>query len=645
MRRIGRLTVSLTILASAACGGPDRLTPNTYIRSVQTLTSAQRAAQAEREIAAVIPNPDQRYAFSNGVWSSMLGSSSPVFHGDQRSLDLRPVDSLRQGGTMNVTVQFNMRPGVPIYRVILDPLDFDPAAMDNWREYVVLDTGLNRDEGTDEQITAPLAGAERTPDGRLITQWVYCGSCLADGPPEGDDAQLLRLRRYAQQYGSYQASSSWPTAWGYRRLFFTTSAPADLVAGAQAVQTAQAIAQDGIEAAEMRTARAAQNEAYASFFRNVYNPLTFEAYAARSDCPQEYSGFYPMGNVAATHADDAREAERYARCHADLIETYDLEQYTRRYPELVAQEEALWAQTSGVERREILTPQAQIDLAMERIAVAYDNADRSWSRSDRIAANNAERQREVARNRQIYLQTQAQIESWQREVAGNTPIVSADGRITTANAERERAQTAARMAALRTRAERPGNDGPSSGSSSSASGSRETASLQLPSGGGTTTGAPTAEPELPPTLPGASYYAMMGLENFDEGHVWPICPWPMPGDRSRSECVVLHHTHIASIFAYCIPNRGTEAYTVGETITTVAIRGITTEQSEWFEQLASSKPYEAYGAMNWVDREIVSVLEADRNNQGRQVFFDSTLSLMEAHRDHCPEMEVFWDGQ
>ncbi|MGB0499451.1 MAG: hypothetical protein ACPGID_14015, partial [Rubricella sp.] len=236
MSRFARLSAGLAVFAIVACGGPDRITVSYHIDRTEGMSWPELGERAERELAEIIPDPDQSWAFSRGVWSANPASSSPMFHGDRSNADLRSIESLRRGGVMNVTVQFDMRPGVPVYRVILDPIDFSASLMDNWSGYVVLDTGLNRTEGSDEQIFAPLAGAERTSDGKLVTQWVYCGSCLADGPTEGDGAQLIRLRDYARSYGGQAASGMWPTAWSYRMLTFRSSPPADLVAGAQAIR-------------------------------------------------------------------------------------------------------------------------------------------------------------------------------------------------------------------------------------------------------------------------------------------------------------------------------------------------------------------------------------------------------------------------
>ena len=208
---ISRLATALLLAAMAACAGPSRTNIDGYVADTHRLDPEQRVAELERELAEVVPDPVRSWAFSGRLFSWSPASASPQFtHATTHWTDMREASSFRRGGVIEATVQFDMRPGVPVYRVILEPIDFPASAMDRWQGYLMLDTGLNRNEASDEQLFAPLNGATRTDDGQLVTLWVFCGHCVADGPPEGDAAQFIRLKDYARTYGARKASSGWP---------------------------------------------------------------------------------------------------------------------------------------------------------------------------------------------------------------------------------------------------------------------------------------------------------------------------------------------------------------------------------------------------------------------------------------------------
>jgi hypothetical protein len=651
LRRCGQLVLILSMLAAAvSCAGSKRYNIDGWVSKTERSGFEDRIATLKADLADAVPDANRSWAFSGRLFSWNPTSSTPQFsYGSRPWWEMNDASRLKRGGVIETTVQFDMRPGVPVYRVILEPIDFPASAMASWQGFLVLDTGLNRDDDSDEQLFAPLDAAERTADGRLVTQWVYCGHCVADGPIDGDGAQLIRLRQYAETYGARDPSPEWLEKWSYRMLAVRSSGPA-LLTGDAAFAAARQAARAADEALAARAAQAEQNAAYASFFRDEHDPLSFRTFSARSECPQQYRGFTPVGNDAETHADEAREAEAYALCQRSLLERYDFEGYVRRYPELVRREAALFAQTSGIERRTVLSPQDQLDLATDRIEAAFTSAERSWARADRIAANDAETRRQQAINLQVFMQTQAAIDAWQREVAGMTPVVRRDGTISTINAERERAAFAARAIALRDRTEGEDmeNDAPNPrparpGTPTSAAGA--------PGGSGdreASAHSALGETALPPLRAGTSYFATVGMSSLPAGQEMPGCTrFPLSGDASRSHCRVVRHVEVPMLQSYCLPNRGSEAFTAGEVITVISVDGVTEAQHRQLETIAANTKFglAAYNPSPSVHTAVLNALEARRWTIDRQRYFRTVGALELAHRAVCgPDVPLHWDG-
>ncbi|MEE4302028.1 MAG: hypothetical protein V2J24_21500 [Pseudomonadales bacterium] len=641
------VAIALMLAGITACGGSKRYNIDTWVSKTENSSFEQRIARLSADLAEAVPDADRSWAFSGRLFSWNPTSAAPRFtYGNRPWWEMNERSRLKRGGVIEATVQFDMRPGVPVYRVILEPIDFPASAMASWQGFLVLDTGLNTDDESDEQLFAPLDTAVRTDDGRLITDWVYCGHCVADGPVEGDGAQLIRLRQYASSYGTRDPSPQWLEDWSYRSLAVGSSGT-ELFTGDAAFAAARRAAQAADEALAAREAQAEQNAAYARFFREEHDPLSFETFSARSDCPQGYAGYTPIGNDAGTHADEAREAEAYARCQRSLLERYDFEGYVRRYPELAAREAELFARTSGIDRRDVLSPQDQLDLATGRIERAFASADKSWARADRIAANDAERRRQQAINRQVFMQTQAAIDAWQRDVAGMAPVVRADGTLTTVNAERQRAAFAARAAAFRAEAEDDRASGTASASRTSGASAGSGASAEAASARTATEERAAVEPSLPPLVGGTHYYATLGWDSLPAGQDIPRCTrFGLPGDTSRARCRVLQHIEVPMLQSYCLPNRGSEAYTAGAIITVVSVDGVTESQSRKIAADAANTQFgfAAYNPSTNVHSAVLDALEARRWTIDRQRYFRSVGALERAHVAVCgPDVPLHWD--
>jgi hypothetical protein len=354
-----------------------------------------------------------------------------------------------------------------------------------------------------------------------------------------------------------------------------------------------------------------ENSACTAFFRTRHDPMSFEAFARKSDCPQSDEAFYPFGDVARTHADEARSARSYGQCQRRLMQSYDLGGYVAAYPDLVAQEQALWAKNVGLDRRRALTPQQQLDVARGRIDAAFDNAAKSSARAGRIRDSAANAARERAATQQMFLRNRAMIADMQRQVQGMTPVVRADGTVSSVGREQERAAAAAAAQGTRKAPKVEASKAAAPATRTAAPGGAR-ASGAIPQAAPAAPTAP-ATPELPPLLPRTYYFADTAFDR-PEGAMSERSAWfQLPGDTSRASCKLIHKIDVPRIQSYCKLG-GSEGYKAGQTVTVIAASDITHARQDWIARgaAANSLGFQAFGASGDIAEKVIAVHIARR---------------------------------
>lgn len=451
-----------------------------------------------------------------------------MFEGRDDPDFFKTVDWWRTGGLLDVTVQMHLCAGLRVYRFVLEPVDFAARSIARWSSHGELLLRGGPALGPPLlRLFVKLPSDRRLADGKLTTEWTFSAECFF-GKNSGGPSKARLEDSISMTRGLERAMDGLVYIFERFRL---VSKARPLALGDDAI-AAVARAVDQRSAIRAQSAHAAaENDAYLAFFLTEHDPLSFKMAAktaARArNCPSGYNPFQPVGNVAQSHRDDARSARHYGKCYRRLMERYDYAGYVARYPDLVAQENALWAETAGLGRNRVLTPQEQLDFARNRIDAAFDSAVRSDERAGRIKDANAAGARERAVTRRIFLQNQAMINERQRQVQDMTSLLRADGTVSSTGADRERAIVAGRLSAAalvdaKTAEARKTAASPKPRPADTSS-VRGTASAS-------TAGTKPAAPELPP-VSGGTYFADGGAFNRPEGTVSEGLPLIQCGRR------------------------------------------------------------------------------------------------------------------
>ncbi|MFT6774554.1 MAG: hypothetical protein ACJA1L_002266 [Paracoccaceae bacterium] len=163
------------LLALTAAYEETRWHMSTYISDRQSISRQHSDAAVEREMREAIARDDRGHANSARLYSRPPAVVGADFDDGDNLTRFDTPARWRQGGLMDVTVKIDLRAGLPIYRLILAPDDFDAAAAAGWRE--TAEAAL-RGGPLLTTLFAKLPKDRRLIGGRLTIDRTYCAECL-----------------------------------------------------------------------------------------------------------------------------------------------------------------------------------------------------------------------------------------------------------------------------------------------------------------------------------------------------------------------------------------------------------------------------------------------------------------------------------